>query len=268
MNVTDPEGLVDAARGYEALFVPSLFEQWVPHVAHAAGVRPGDRVLDVACGTGVLARGMQRIVGASGSVSAIDINPGMLSVAREIAPGIDWREGAAEALPFPNESFDALVSQFGLMFFRDRRRAIGEMLRVLKPGGRLAVAVWDRLEHNPGYDVLCHILNRAVGDTAARALRTPFALGDREALAALFVEAGANGVAVETHGGTARFPSVRVMAEADLRGWLPVVGVVLSEEQIERVLAQAETELSPYEGPNGQVAFQVSAHIVGVRARV
>lgn len=71
----------------------------------------------------------------------------MLAVARQLEPAVDWREGFAESLPFPDESFDAVVSQFGLMFFTDRRQALREMLRVLVPGGRLAVAVWDSLEN-------------------------------------------------------------------------------------------------------------------------
>jgi ubiquinone/menaquinone biosynthesis C-methylase UbiE len=166
---------IDAANAYESLFVPALFEQWTRLIADAARVGAGQRVLDVACGTGVLARDLAGRVGASGSVTGLDPSAGMLAVARERAPNVDWRRGTAESLPFEAGSFDAVVSQFGLMFFTDPPRAVGEMLRVLKPGGRLAVAVWGAIENNPLYEAEVELLARLAGRPAADALRAPFA---------------------------------------------------------------------------------------------
>ena len=94
-------------------------------MADAAAIGAGQAALDVACGTGVLARELRRRTGAEGRVAGLDRNAGMLAVARRSAPGIDWREGRAERLPFADGSFDAVVSQFGLMFFEDRRAALG-----------------------------------------------------------------------------------------------------------------------------------------------
>src|SRR5262245_60940676 len=102
--------MTDAARAYEALFVPALFQQWPPVIAELAQIRPGERVLDVACGTGVLARHAAQCVGPGGQVVGLDPNPGMLAVARENAPAIEWQQGVAESLPFPDGSFDAVVS--------------------------------------------------------------------------------------------------------------------------------------------------------------
>lgn len=253
---------IEAAGAYEALFVPALFQQFAPRVADAAGVSTGERVLDVACGTGALAREILRRVGANGRVSGIDPVPGMIEVAREIAPAIDWRVAKAEALPFSDESFDAVVSQFGLMFFDDRAQAIREMLRVLTSRGRFAVAVWDALHNIPAYAAADELLHRILGQQAADALRAPFTLGDRDELRKIFAEASANAVEVTTHSGTALFPSIRTMVEADLRGWLPVMGVNLSEEQISRTLGEAETALGAYATSDGQVRFHLSAHIV------
>jgi ubiquinone/menaquinone biosynthesis C-methylase UbiE len=87
-------------------------------------------VLDVACGTGILASEASARVGPNGYVAGVDPNPGMLAVAARIAPSIEWRKGTAELLPYPDQSFDAVVSQFGLMFFIDRHQALREMLRV------------------------------------------------------------------------------------------------------------------------------------------
>ncbi len=242
--------------------VPALFAVWASKVADAAKIRPGGRVLDVACGTGVLGREVASRTGPTGVVVGLDPSPGMLEVAKRLAPGLEWRQGVAESLPFPDRSFDAVVSQFGLMFFTDRRQALGEMLRVLGSGGRLAIAVWDSLDSIPAYAAEVALLDRMAGRRAGDVLRAPFVLGARHDLDALFGDAGIESVEVTTHHGTARFPNVRIMVEADLRGWLPMMGVVLPEEQITQILDQAEHDLRPYVAADGTAAFGVSAHII------
>jgi ubiquinone/menaquinone biosynthesis C-methylase UbiE len=258
---------IEGARAYEALHVPAIFEQWAVPVLEAAGVGPGHRVLDVACGTGVLARKAAERVGDSGQVFGVDPGTGMLAVARELAPEVEWRQGTAESLPFPDGGFDAVVSQFGLMFFLDRPRAVAEMLRVVVPGGRLAVAVWESLERSEVYPLAVDLLERRAGREAADALRAPFVLGDTEKLRALFEGAGVSSVKIETQVGAARFPSVRTLVEADLRGWLPIMGVFLEEDLIQAILAEAEEVLASYVTPDGQAVFKAPAHIVsGTRA--
>src|SRR5687768_9630852 len=175
---------------FENLFVPALFQEWAPRVCSAAKLRAGDRVLDVACGTGVVAREAARRVGPAGSVTGLDLNLGMLAVAKRLRPDIVWRQGDAGSLPFDAGAFDAVVSQFGLMFFADRVGAIREMARVLAPGGRLAVAVWDSLDRTPAYAAEVALLERMAGPAAADALRFPFCLGDTGQLAGLFSAAG------------------------------------------------------------------------------
>src|SRR5688500_11982173 len=103
------------AEVYDEFFVPALFAQWGPIVAAAAGVKAGDRVLDVACGTGALTLAVDDRVGPGGSVVGLDVNPEMLAVARRKPARIEWIEAPAEALPLPDHSFDAVVSQFGFM---------------------------------------------------------------------------------------------------------------------------------------------------------
>jgi SAM-dependent methyltransferase len=186
----------------------------------------------------------------------------MLAVAARLAPGIEWRQGTAESLPYPDRSFDAVVSQFGLMFFTDRRQALREMLRVLAPEGHLAVAVWDSLDNTPAYAAEVALLERVAGPRAAAALRAPFVLCDQSELATLFKGAGVAAVEISTHHGTARFPNIRSMVEADLRGWLPVMGVVLPEEQIQQILGEAEQVLSAFVNEEGRVMFDSPAHII------
>lgn len=151
------------------------------------------------------------------------------------------------------------------MFFADRRQAIHEMLRVLAPGGWLAVVIWDSLDNIPAYAAELPLLEQMAGRQAADALRAPFVLGNRKDLAKLFSEAGVASAQIATHQGTAQFPNIQTMVEADLRGWLPVMGVLLTEDQISRVLEAAEQALSPYATADGRAVFQLSVHLVTVR---
>ena len=220
----------------------------------------------MACGTGVLAREAVSRVSPDGFVAGVDPDAGMLALAEQLEPTVDWRQGVAEALPFPDQIFDSCVSQFGLMFFNDREQALREMMRVLVPGGRLAIAVWDILEHNAAYPVEVELLQRIAGQAAADALRAPFILGDIQELREIFADAGIAAVEINTQTGIARFPNIRAMVEADLRGWLPVMGVELEQQQIAEILAQAESMLQQFVDDNGQVTFESPAHIVtGIR---
>ena len=148
------------AEVYEEYFVPALFQQWGEVVADAAGVGEGQCVLDLACGTGVLACAASARVG-SGSVTGLDPNDEMLAVARSKRVQVDWQRGRAESMPFANASFDRIVSQFGFMFFEDRVAALREIVRVLRPGGRFAIAVCDALDRSPGYAVLAELFQYA-----------------------------------------------------------------------------------------------------------
>src|SRR5262245_33058118 len=262
MTASASQAQIEAATAYEAQFVPALFRPWAPIVADLARIKAGDRVLDIACGTGVLAR---EAAAQKSHVAGLDPHAGMLAVARDLSPSIDWREGTAEALPFPDRSFDVVVSQFGLMFFTDRDKAIHEMLRVMVPGGRCAVAVWDAIENIPPFAALVVLLDRISGKAAGDALRAPFVLGDRRALAALFSGAGAMSVDVTAREGPAQFPSTRGLVEAELRGWLPVMGVVLPEREISLILTEAENVLAPYIARDGALAFSMPAHLVSSR---
>ena len=249
-----------AADVYEAFFVPALFGAWAAPVAAAAAITAGDRVLDVACGTGVLARAALARVQPGGAVVGLDRNDGMLAVARRLAPGVDWRLGRAEALPFDDGSFDAVVSQFGLMFFDDRVAALKEMWRVIRPGGRLAVAVWDGLDSSPGYAAMTALLQRLFGDQAADALRAPFALGDRAVLSSLFDRAGIADRQRATLDGTARFPSIEAWVHTDVKGW--TLADRIDDQQYEALRQAALRDLGTFADARGSVAFAAPAHIV------
>lgn len=252
-----------AAQVYDEFFVPALFGEWTDRVADAAMIKPGQRVLDVACGTGALTRTISERAGPSGFVAGVDINDGMLAVARANAPEITWDAGQAEALPAATGCFDAVVSQFGLMFFEDQPAALREMMRVLRPGGRLAVAVWDSLGHTPGYAAMTGLLRRLFGDDVAQSLHAPYTLGDLAVLNASITEAGISDAQITTHTGTARFPSIASWVYTDIQGW--TLAGTLDDEQFNLLSREAEKTLHPFVTTGGTVAFDAPAHIVTAR---
>ncbi|HLU83379.1 MAG TPA: methyltransferase domain-containing protein [Trueperaceae bacterium] len=261
MNSSDTGQVsASAAEVYEEFFLPALFQRWAEPLVTAAQVAPGDRVLDVACGTGIAARSAAGRVGSQGAVVGVDINPGMLRVARIKAPEMQWLEASAEELPFEDESFDAVLCQFALMFFTDKVAALEEMARVLKPGGRLAVAVWDALENTPGYAAMTDLLRRLFGDEAARSLESPYSLGDTDRLRDLFANAGLGDVRLETRNDTANFASIEAWVRTDVKGW--TLADTLDDEQYQRLLHEAERELRRFAMATGEVAFPASAHFV------
>jgi len=266
MSTTDDrrgQVVAEAAEVYERFFVPALFAQWVPTVLDAAAVAPGDRVVDVGCGTGVLARAAAEQVGPSGDVVGLDRNDGMLQVARRSPAAVDWRAGRAEALPFPDGAFDRVVSQCALMFFDDRQAAVREMARVVRPGGTVTVATWVEVEQSPGYAAMVELLRRVVDEAAAQALLAPFCLGTdtrlREILAPVLPD-----VTVTRREGTARFESIAAWVHTDIRGW--TLAGRIDDATLDRLLAEAERELRPFTDDEGHVAFPAPALVASAVA--
>jgi ubiquinone/menaquinone biosynthesis C-methylase UbiE len=250
----------EPAVAYERDFVPAIFAQWPPVVAAAADIRPGDRVLDVACGTGVLAREAAVRVVPGGRVVGLDINPAMLSVARRLRPEIEWRQGDAAALPFEDAAFDAVVSQFALMFFPDPVAALREMGRVLAPGGRLAVAVCAPIERAPGYRLLGEMLRRHVGAQAGGLVDTYFALGEPARLEELGRAAGLADVTAREHSGQARFASIDELVRIEIKG--SPLGALVDEPSYAALLAEARERFIDFRDASGAVALPLDATIL------
>lgn len=265
MDENIPQELVEAGRGYESLFVPALFEQWTKHLIEGAGIREGSRVLDIACGTGILARNALSRTGPGGKVVGVDSAPGMIAAAKEIEPNIDWILCSAESLELDDETFDCVISQFGMMFFQDRQKSVEEMFRVLKPSGSLAIAVWNSVEQNPAYADIIAVLQEQVGTAAADALRQPYSLGNTDEVIDVLDNSGFIGIKVETRVEPARFPSSRHMVEAELRGWLPLFDIFLSEDEINDVLVESDRTLFKYANALGEAIFPTSAHVITAR---
>jgi ubiquinone/menaquinone biosynthesis C-methylase UbiE len=196
---------------YQRYLVPAVTLPWAVDLVDRVGIRPGDRVLDVACGTGVVARVAAERAGEAGRVAGLDVNSGMLAVARSLPPpqgaAIEWVEGSALALPFPDGVFEVGLCQLGLQFVPDPAAALRELRRVLGAGGRAAASVFSAIERNPAAHALAEALDRHVGARASRAKRSEHSLADAAELRGLFDSAGFDDVRIETVERTLSFPS-------------------------------------------------------------
>jgi ubiquinone/menaquinone biosynthesis C-methylase UbiE len=258
-----------APEAYERYLVPAVLETWVDPLLDRAGVSEGDRVLDLACGTGVVARRVAARVGDTGSVVGFDVNEGMLAVAEETAagvqPAIEWRQGDATDLPFPDGSFDIVCCQQALQFFDDRPTALGEARRVLAPDGRLAASVWRPLEYQPGYVVLAEALERHVGEEAGGMMRSPFPAWDGEDLRTLARDAGFDEVTLTIEVDSGRYPSAeefvrREAASSPLAEPIGAVGPRARDELIRDVASGIEA----YTDDEG-VVLPMETHVLVAR---
>jgi ubiquinone/menaquinone biosynthesis C-methylase UbiE len=209
MSQTQDDPALIAAENYEKNTVTYTTGPFAAILLEHADPQPGERVVDVACGTGVVARQAAPRMGTAGTVVGVDLNPAMLAVARSLpapegAP-IDWREGSALALPLPDDAFDLALCQAGLQFFSDRLQALREMHRVLCSGGRVAISVWRSLEHHPVQQVLWQAIARHLNTTTA-AIGRPFSLGDAGELRTLLESAGFADVTIVARSHTVRQP--------------------------------------------------------------
>jgi ubiquinone/menaquinone biosynthesis C-methylase UbiE len=253
---------------YQRYLVPAVTAVWAADLVDRAALREGERVLDIACGTGVVARIAAERVGAAGQVAALDLNPGMLAVARSLPPvngaAIDWHEGSALALPFADAAFDAVFCQLGLQFFPDRPKALQEMRRTLVSGGRLALNVFGPIEHNPATYALATALDRHAGPGASTAKRTEHALADTEQLRRLVADASFHSIEIETVSKLVRFPSpadyVRIqLAATPLASVVAQYDTARRERLVEEVVKDVGAALTPYTTVEG-LTFPQEVH--------
>jgi ubiquinone/menaquinone biosynthesis C-methylase UbiE len=255
-----------AAERYEAFLVPAIMSAWAPRLVAAAHVQSGDRVLDVACGTGIVSRTAAGIVGPSGHITGLDLNPGMLAVATRLRPDLDWRQGDAVSLPFPDASFDRVLCQFALMFFPDRLTALREMRRVLCPDGTLALSTLDAIETSPPYARQEEIIARLAGPEAAAIVHAPFVLHNPATIQSLLADAGFASIEVTTIQDTVTYPSIDAFLEGEFDA--TPLGTVLQAQDMaisDQARAEMAEALIPFHTPTG-ITYPIAAHIFSARS--
>jgi len=260
MSNVDEMGLTkENAEYYEQSFVPAIFDQWPPRIMEAASIADGDNVLEVGCGTGVHTREIVGRVGEQGRVTGFDLSESLLNVARAKCPGTEFIQGNAMDLPFEGPAFDVVASTFMLMFVPEPVKAVREMWRVLKPGGRLAISVWEGLHENPVYSELVAIARRRINDDAGTSLAWPFVLGEKGKLAGVCSEAGISGVTITPHDGRARFPSIDEFVRTEIKAW--VLADNVDEAGLASAIDDATGSFAKYCDADGTAEFPLNGLI-------
>lgn len=227
----------DIAANYERFFVPAIGAPVAADTIRIAALRPGERVLDVACGTGVVARLAAQQVGPTGAVAGLDLNPGMLAVARSATPPdttIEWHEASAEEMPLPDSSFDVVLCQMGLQFVPDRAAALREMHRTLKPGGRLVLNVPGPVP--PVMEIMAEGLARHVGAETAGFVHHIFSLHNVDEVRDLLSGAGFHDVSVESDTKNLRLPPPEVFLWENVYSTPVAAGVSRLDEEKRQAL--------------------------------
>ena len=256
----------DSASAYEGYLVPLLFDEGARDLLDRLEVASGERVLDLACGTGIVARHAAPRVGPDGEVTGVDVNPGMLEVARQASAreraSVRWEEASADALGLPDASVDVACCQQGLQFFGDRGAALAELHRVTAPGGRLGLSVCRSLEHQPGYVPLVAALRRHVGEPAAEGMASPFAFGDRDRVRALVRDAGFRDVEVRIAVWPVRLDSPEAFLFGETAS-SPLGEVIsgLDADVVDALLADLADGLEPHTDDAG-LAFPLESLVV------
>jgi ubiquinone/menaquinone biosynthesis C-methylase UbiE len=251
------------AEMYEAKFVPALFAEWAPRLVGLAGVAPGHAVLDVACGTGIVARTAADCLGGRGRVVGVDLNEAMLTVARRVRPELEWRQGDVRELPFPDESFDVVLCQMALMFFPDRAPALREMRRVVRESGTVAVVVPSGLRTQPAYAPFVEMAARHAGPDAVSLLGTYFVCGDLTELTGLVRSAGLEVLDTQTRRGHVRLDSADEFVAVEVKS--TPLGERVSEAVYEKIRQDAREVLRPFTTPSGAVEVPLEGHLVAAR---
>lgn len=253
---------------YEQALVGPLFRPWVDTLLDDVELRPGDRVLDIACGTGIAARLAKERLGASGRVVGVDVNAQMLAVARRVAPSIDWREGDAGALPLrDDEQFDVVLCQQGFQFFQDRAAAAREMRRALAAGGRLAVSTWRPDEEFPLLRRLREIAESHLGPIDDRR----HSLGEPGPIEAVLGEAGFRDIRSKHLSRTLRFADGAVFVRLNAMALVSMSAAsgTLDDDARQRVVAAIthdSAELIRLHTDEAGFAYEIGTNVVLARA--
>jgi ubiquinone/menaquinone biosynthesis C-methylase UbiE len=211
----------EIADAYHRHLVPLIFDEYARDLAGRVQVPAGGKVLEIACGTGALTRDLRRALKGTADLVATDLNPTMLEAAEANVGnggGIDYRPADGTALPFGDETFDAVVCQFGVMFYPDKELGYREAARVLRPGGTFVFSVWDSLAKNRFSEFVHHEVVEMFPEDPPAFLEIPFGYHDISAIKAELQRAGFEKIEISVLPGESRAPSARDVALALITG--------------------------------------------------
>ena len=256
------------ALAYEEIYVPAYFRPLGNALLDRVQPARADRILDVACGTAILARLIHERVDLPKRLVGVDVNPAMVAVGQSLAPFADCRQGDATTLEFGDAEFDLVLCQHGLMFFPDRTRALAEMRRVLTRDGRLGVSTWRPISEHP----LSEAFIRAGRRLVDAPIDLPWALGDAAQLQAMIEAAGFGDVRVDTVEVTARFLDARAFTRMSVLAFGAVLPgfAAMSDSARSAFITTIEAEtadvMAQHRDGDG-VKFPVRANLVTGKAR-
>jgi SAM-dependent methyltransferase len=265
---TDTGFTKDIPAIYENYLVPLLFESYAADLANRLAERPLTRVLELAAGTGVVTRSLASRLPESVAIVATDLNQPMLAHAASIgiARSVEWRQADAGLLPFADGSFDAVVCQFGVMFFPEKARAYSEARRVLRPGGLFLFNVWDRIEENEFAEEVTAAVAGLFPDDPPRFLaRTPHGYGNRAAIERDLAGGGFTApprietLAARSRAASSRAPALAYCQGTPLRNEIEARNASLLNEATDRAAEAIARRFGP-----GAVDGKIQAHIVAI----
>ncbi len=253
---------------YDEYFVPLIFQQYAADIAARVSAFRPSRVLEIACGTGIVTRSLAESLSHEVEIVATDLNQPMLDFAagRGTKQHVEWRQADALQLPFKDETFDAVVCQFGVMFFPDKPRAFAEAERVLKRGGAYVFNTWDRIEDNEFADIVTDSLAAVFPDDPPRFMaRTPHGYHDVDTVRADLEKGGFRSARIDTVAHRSRADSPRIPAVAYCHG-TPLRDEIVARDpmRLDDATTACEKAIAARFG-NGAVDSKIQAHIIEVR---
>ena len=254
----------NAPLAYDTHIVDVFLQGYSRRLVEVAAIKAGDRVLDVACGTGVVTQLVANKIGSAGQVVGFDLNAGMLARARasrETAAAIEWRVGSATDMPFADATFDCVICQHGLQFMPDKAAAVSEMHRALADRGRIVISVWRSIEHCPWQAAIADAVERNLGSEQAAQIRSAFSFGDADQLQQVIVAAGFRDVEIRIDRETIRHASIVEYVPGYISA-TPVASAVagLDKEAQAKITADVRDALAAYRVGDG-LAAPIEAHV-------
>lgn len=248
----------NSPAAYEEYLVPGFFKPWAETLTAYTSPTSGSEILDVACGTGIVARTVASTVKNGARVIGLDNNREMLNEASELSEKagleIDWQQGDADQLPYEDHRFDYVFCQQGMQFFPEPQQVLKEMHRVLKPGGRLALNIMRSIRHNPAFKILSDELEKHVGENAGSMMRAPFPEWDQKKIRNMVEDAGFRDISLHLEIISMRFPSSEEFLRREAAS-SPLAGEMesLDGETREKLIDHLHESLEPYQDDKGVV---------------